>query len=878
MVATPLERVTAAFETRGQTVEVTERKSKYGTIYHHTNCPGPNHKNGDTHPSLDYWEVLDDEGRATVTFHCWSGGCTRGEILAGLKLDARLIPGAPTQQNRRPILTLADLSEHTLLDRRVLFNLGWSDGAATFHRKDGSSYVQRGVIMPYFRADGTEQERAKIRLQIQKTDEKKQPRWLWTEGDEEEGPVAYGLQHLEKAREAGYIVIVEGESDYATCFLYNVPALGIPGANNVKKALTAGLLDGIGKVYVVQEKTDAAGKNFPYLVKQQLLITGYQGEVLRVPLKNLTGDKDTNDLHKRLYRSLQQAHQPVPFPDLHARFTEAFQKALAGAQPMDQDTGQPGEKPPRICGVPEIDAALIAKDIHAIYDHAQKIVALPEQAQKRLRLDIRSIFGRDFPMREFDDLLRAEQQKLEQQKVLPQVKSVRKLMTVEFPAVDWIVPDILPQGLIALAGKQKIGKSWLDYGLAMSVACGGKALGYKDVQQGNVLYLALEDNERRVQERFKRFLAPGDDMPEGLDYATEWPRMDADGVAALEQWIKAHSKARLIIIDPWVKVKPRIKSRAGETGYDADYEALDGLKKLTDKYKICILIQFHLRKAGAEDPMDELNGTSGITACADGFLSLKRGRGEADATLWGTGRDFATDVDLALTFNGGLWQVLGGAEEYALSKASKEVIDVLKASSQPMWPKDIATLLEKPVGSVRKLLFDMKNRGEVKENSDGYTCSVGNGGNASNGRNPVTSPSYQNGYQAQNITRLSDYSANETWLDEPVEPIEEEGVTSVTDVTAITTVTTVTDIHTITIHPSEREEYKSLFKEIREGIVHHPPKAGSFFWSVPGSGLPNGPIDTTEYLRRLLALGQGNDLTKFRAGKEELLKRRSMWM
>jgi hypothetical protein len=877
MVTAPLERVYAAFQGRGQTIETTERTSKHGTVYHRTNCPGTNHKNGDANPSLDFWEVLDDEGQATVAFHCWSGGCSRSDILAALKLDSKLVPGAPTQQNHRPILTLADLYQHTLLDHRLLFNLGWSDGSATFHRKDGSSYVQRGVVMPYYRADGTEQERAKIRLKIEKTDERKQPRWLWTEGDEEDGPVAYGLQHLERAQKAGYIVVVEGESDFATLFLYGVPALGIPGANNVKRALTPGLLDGIGKVYIIQEKTDAAGKNFPYLVKQQLLVGGYQGEVLRIPLKNLTGDKDTNDLHKRIYRSLQQANQPVPLPDLHSRFTEVFQKAVAGALAMEADTGRPGEKPPHICGVPEIDTALITKDIHALYDHAQKIVELPEQAQKRLRLDIRSIFGREFPMREFDDLLRAEWAKLEQQKVLPHVKSARKLMDVQFQAVDWIVPGILPQGLIALAGKQKIGKSWLDYNLALAVASGGMALGDKQVTQGDVLYLALEDNERRLQERIRQLLGPEEEVPESFEYATEWPRMDADGVAALEQWIKAHPNARLIIIDPWVKVKPRIKSRAGETGYDADYEALEGLKKLTDKYKLCILIQFHLRKAGAEDPMDELNGTSGITACADGFLSLKRGRGEADATLWGTGRDFAADVDLALAFNNGFWQVLGGAQEYALSKASKEVVDILKAAGSPMWPKDIAVLLEKPVGSVRKLLFDMKNRGEVKEQSDGYVCSVGNGGNGGNASNPVTGVPYQNGYQAQNITRFSDYSTSGTWVDEPVEPEEGEGVTSVTPVTAVTPVTRVTDIHTIIVSSKEREEYKSLFKEVREGVMHHPPKSGYFFWSVTDSDMPFGKIDSKEYLKRLLALGQGNDLAKFRAGKEELLRCKSIW-
>ena len=68
------------------------------------------------------------------------------------------------------------------------------------------------------------------------------------------------------------------------------------------------------------------------------------------------------------------------------------------------------------------------------------------------------------------------------------------LMATEFPPVRFAVPGLVPEGLMILGGKPKLGKSWLVLGWACAVAAGGKALSARDVDQGEVLYLALEDS------------------------------------------------------------------------------------------------------------------------------------------------------------------------------------------------------------------------------------------------------------------------------------------------------------------------------------------------------------------------------------------------
>jgi hypothetical protein len=796
-----------AFDLFREAVEKRNGSVRVNGKYHITNCPGPNHQRGDQNPSLHFWIDLADDGRPTVRTKCHSGNCTPAQIYKGFGIDSHSIPTIYSLAlPKEPVVTLFDLATYTGIDWQILYNLGWEDAVETFHKPDGTAYKLRGVKHPYYLSDGSPYERSKLRIRLEKKG--KHDRWVWTEGDVPT-PIAYGLQSLPDAVKQGYIVLVEGESDYATLYGgYGIPCLGIPGATQVAKTLKASMLKDIPRVYVIQEQTDQAGQNFPYEVKRRLVETGYTGEVLRVPLRTITGAKDPNDLHKRLYHQMRDQKSLQPFKD-------AFQQALDQAQTMDVDTALPEIEYKHLEGIPEA----IAKDIAsrnkpALKKRSAEIAALSDIERARIRVAIRDIFGTDFPLREFDDLIRVERQVQEslKRKKTPNIISARALLQKQIPRKEWPVPGILPTGLIILAGKQKIGKSWFDLQLGMAISTGGKAFGSIPAEAGDVLYLALEDNELRVQDRLSQLLTPGEPAPDNFEIATEWPRLDAEGIALLEEWITSHQKAKLIIIDPWVKAKPRVKSRHGETGYDAEYEALEEVKRLADTYGICILIQFHVRKASADDPFDEVNATSGATACADGFLLLKRARGESDATLWGTGRDYKDDVDLALSFTNGWWNILGNASAYALTKASREVIDVLNQSNMPLYPKEIASELSLPVGTIRKRLLDMKERGEIKDTGTGYisllpsqksndtSAKLGNGGNASNegnggnGGNAEENLSTEVTQEAQNVTPIKQrYLAEETEvtaITQPVEPSQLMSVTSVTPVTNNTQIAT----------------------------------------------------------------------------------------
>ena len=85
------------------------------------------------------------------------------------------------------------------------------------------------------------------------------------------------------------------------------------------------------------------------------------------------------------------------------------------------------------------------------------------------------------------------------------------LMAQEYEPLQFAIEKILPHGLFILAGSGKIGKSWLSLDLCVNVATGGKLWDFSS-EQGDVLYLALEDNYPRLQDRLNKIKADSVDI------------------------------------------------------------------------------------------------------------------------------------------------------------------------------------------------------------------------------------------------------------------------------------------------------------------------------------------------------------------------------
>ena len=289
---------------------------------------------------------------------------------------------------------------------------------------------------------------------------------------------------------------------------------------------------------------------------------------------------------------------------------------------------------------------------------------------------------------------------------------------MEFPEVSYVVPGIIPEGLTILAGKPKVGKSWMALDVALGIATGQDVLGGTHVAEGDVLYCCLEDNQRRLQRRVTKLLSPlGQEWPERLTLATRWRRLDQGGVEDIEEWCGSVPNPRLVLLDTLAGVRPT-RSNA-DTLYESDYKALCEVHRLANnRGGMAAVALHHTRKMDADDPIDTISGSLGLPGVADTCLILARGPN--GTTLYVRGRDIE-EAERAIIFGSAncRWTLLGDAAEVHRSDTRKLILAVLAAATTVMSPGEIAAAVGINRNAVDQQLLQMRNAGEVVQVSRG---------------------------------------------------------------------------------------------------------------------------------------------------------------
>lgn len=212
--------------------------------------------------------------------------------------------------------------------------------------------------------------------------------------------------------------------------------------------------------------------------------------------------------------------------------------------------------------------------------------------------------------------------------------SMNELYETVYQSRPPVIDGLLYSGTYLFAGAPKVGKSFFMAQLAYHVSTGRKLWNY-DVHQGTVLYLALEDDYQRLQERMSRMF--GVEGTDSLHFAVYAKQLGAGLDEQLEKFIQEHPDTRLIIIDTLQKIR---EVSTDNYSYANDYEIVGRMKQFADKNGVCLLLVHHTRKQQAGDSFEMISGTTGLLGCADGaFLMKKEKRTDLSAILEIVGRD-----------------------------------------------------------------------------------------------------------------------------------------------------------------------------------------------------------------------------------------------
>jgi len=282
--------------------------------------------------------------------------------------------------------------------------------------------------------------------------------------------------------------------------------------------------------------------------------------------------------------------------------------------------------------------------------------------------------------------------------------TARILLEKEFQDPLWVVDGLIPEGFSILAGKPKSGKSWLSLHLAASISYGTRFLSNFTVNRNRCLYLALEDNDRRLKKRLEAIQAFA---THELLITTKWQR--AGGTGALANYLGGSPDIKTVIIDTLGAFMPLQDFNA----YAEVYQALDNLKTLCEQRGVNIIAVHHTRKSSSTDFLDNISGSNAFTGVADTIIELTRGRGDADGFLRLVGRDI-DDIEIALQLvQDEGWKFLGKGSEYRMEKERRAIVEVLKEADGEMSPNEITAVVEGNSGAVRKLLSCMVNDGQI---------------------------------------------------------------------------------------------------------------------------------------------------------------------
>jgi hypothetical protein len=284
------------------------------------------------------------------------------------------------------------------------------------------------------------------------------------------------------------------------------------------------------------------------------------------------------------------------------------------------------------------------------------------------------------------------------------------------PEPKWIVPGYIPEGLAILAGNSKIGKSYLCLDIAAAVAAGEPCLNGPVCEMGDVLYIAAEDEPRRIAQRLLDREPDKGLWP--MDRMSLVPKpLARPAVTEIKEWIEEVANPRLVILDTMGRCLPEPE----RTGYQKDVDRLSPIHEFTTRENLAILLVTHTNQTKIEpgdDWMTRVTGTTGIIATADTTMLLDARRGDPDGVLHVTGRDIPDRED-TIRRVGAWWQVFDGPKVGALGDRSVQIVEWVSAQPAPVGAQNISTALDIPRATVDVYLGRMVKANHLSKPSRG---------------------------------------------------------------------------------------------------------------------------------------------------------------
>lgn len=293
--------------------------------------------------------------------------------------------------------------------------------------------------------------------------------------------------------------------------------------------------------------------------------------------------------------------------------------------------------------------------------------------------------------------------------------TAKEIYEAEMTPIKWLIEEILPQGFGFIAGRKKIGKSFMVLQAALAVANPkGEFLGYK-VKHGRVLYLSLEGSARQIKRRMDKMIQSAGvkdiSFLNNLEIEENWKKLNNGGFEDLLKRI-ASKKYVWIIFDTWQKCF-RIKNQNDTNDIS---KVIDPLYEITRAGDLTITFVDHFHKPNqySGDIVDDISGSGVKGGVADTVWGLTRQRGQQDARLDIVSRDTEIDgLDITFSKDMGIWMAKK-ENDVKPNTIQASILQYMRLSEEDAYIMQLAKVFDKDHALISKEMGELVKKGIIK--------------------------------------------------------------------------------------------------------------------------------------------------------------------
>lgn len=341
----------------------------------------------------------------------------------------------------------------------------------------------------------------------------------------------------------------------------------------------------------------------------------------------------------------------------------------------------------------------------------------------------------------------------------PTVTRGNALMVKTMPEISFLCSPWIPEGVMLLAGRPKLGKTSIARQWSASVTNGWSLWG-KPCSRHAVLVLSLEEGEKLMRRKLVAARYTPQELAD-VHLAFNW-RQGILGVGDLQQYLEAEPAVRLVIIDSLTRFRdPPTREKQA---FQQDYEAVSQLAELAKAIPgLSIVVVHHTTKStNGDDPIAEISGTYGLSAAADSYAVLRKQGGDFVLHFGGRYWDEAVDA-YTLVRDAGRWQMAGAHDPVQLSPMQRAYLARLAADGL-VTTQGMATRFGVKKNTASEVLGELSDKGMAERVVDGWQVTetgrakallynTTNTPNDTNVQNSTNYPNYPNGSEGSEVRK-----------------------------------------------------------------------------------------------------------------------------